>query len=173
MWVLGVTVEAAGTLFTTFRPPASIAYSLTHFLPLSQKGFAGAAALEVACVNGERRQGHCRPLSRSLPSPVGAQWAGIHVFCRIPLNPVPIHQPAMHISPSSPLAFISSQQAETRRRCELVLTNVHTTHADSHNTHGHTHLSQSMILCLALCSRAWPIFMRSRLFLSQDAESGL
>lgn len=68
MWVLGATVEAAGALFITFRPPASVAYSLTHFLPLSQKGFAGAAALEVACINGERRQGSSLQATEPRPS---------------------------------------------------------------------------------------------------------
>lgn len=61
-------MEAAGALFITFHPPASIAYSLTHFLSLSQKGFAGAAALEVACINGERRQGSSLQPTGALPS---------------------------------------------------------------------------------------------------------
>lgn len=105
MWVLGAMVEAAGALFITSRPPASTAYSLTHFLPLSQKAFAGAAALEVA-LHKRRKETGLQSAAYNRPTPFLPQWARIHVFCRIPLNPVPTHQPATHI-PFQPFSLSS------------------------------------------------------------------
>lgn len=99
MWVLGAMVEAAGALFITSRPPASTAYSLTHFLPLSQKAFARAAALEVA-LHKRRKETGLQSAAYNRPTPFLPQWARIHVFCRIPLNP--------YLLISLPLTFPSS-----------------------------------------------------------------
>ena len=103
---------------------------------------------------GRERASACRLLDRSLPSPVGAQWARIHVFCRIPFNPLPKSSVCHSCSLPVPSPFDLSQQAETCPHWKLVLTNVQTTHSGAHNTQTHTHLSQSMSLCLVLCSWA-------------------
>lgn len=74
MWVLGAMVQAAGALFITSRPPASTAYSLTHFLPLSQKAFAGAAALEVV-LRKRRKETGLQSAAYNRPTPFLPQWA--------------------------------------------------------------------------------------------------
>lgn len=95
---------------------------------------------------GERRWGLSLQTAGALPSfPSGCPVGQSPRVCGMPLSSLAISLPFSF--PSGPLPFISAQRAETRPRWKLALTG-------AHNTHGHTHLSQSMSLCLALCSWA-------------------
>lgn len=67
---VGPGSDCGGCWNTVYHLPSSSFHSLLvdPLSPLSQKGFAGAAALEVACVNGERRQGSSLQATEPLPS---------------------------------------------------------------------------------------------------------
>lgn len=143
--------------------------------------FPGAAALEVMCAMYARARARAREWRKETGPQPAAWWTTPFLLQQVPSGPESMCAGEFHSTPnlliSLPFAFPSSparsRLISASRDSSPVLTNVRTAPGDSHSTCGHTHLSQSMSLCLTLCSKAWPIFMRSRLFPSQDAESGL